>query len=478
MTLLALGLGMLLGLPRLPEPAPADAPGFSATRAMTLVATATEPRPSGSPAHEAMLAEVGTRLEAAGLVVDRERVAVGGHRLQNLVASAPGAGTEGGVWLVAHSDSVPEAPGAADDGLGLAVVTEAAAVLSADWVPPELHVLVTDGEEIDLLGARAFVLDHPGPRLVINVEARGTEGPAYMFQTAGDVLGPWQEAGCAAQANSLAKAVYDLLPNDTDFTVFRGAGHWGYDFALIHGAWRYHSPEDAPAQLDPRSLQQVGDCVVALARAWLARGDAAPVSGEVAEAGPAPVYAQLFGWTGSLPGLGVRLAGLALLAGLGRPRGRWLLGAVAFVGAVLLAGALAFGVELLLLRWPPFLARPAEMVGPEPVWAFAAALGLGSVFAFGRGARHWGFVAAGVVLAAGLALAWPVVGWLWLLPGLAGLGRLRGWPTWPAAFAAGLFLGPFFHGVYPALTTRMLPALAVLPVLLLGWLPPAPPREG
>ncbi len=480
--------------PRLPTALPEDAPPdvFSAERALTHVrAWAATPRPSGSAAHAAVVAGVAEELERLGFVVERESLA-GERALTNLVAHAPGADPRGGVWLVAHTDTVPGSPGAADDGLGLGVIAETARLLARDGVPPGLHVLLTDGEELGLLGARAHVAraraeGRADTRLVLNVEARGTEGPAYMFQLAGAapaLLDAWQAAGCGAQATSLARAVYDQLPNDTDFTVFRRAGWWGYDFALIGGAWRYHTPADTPANLDPRSVQQVGDCVSGLARVWLAR-PVAPGAVEAAvvpEGGP--VWFQVPGGTLVVPAWVVRLLGVAALLALPRPRGwRPYVGVVAWVAAVVLAVAGGFGLlHLAVAARPDFWQAHAEMVGPEPWYAAAAAVGIGAGLLTGaRGAAGW-HIATVVVAAAAAGFA-PAVGYV-LVPGAWAsvlLARDRpGYALVPAALA-GLLLTPLLYAIFPALTTRMLPVLAAVPVLTLGWLlgalPPVRPSR-
>ena len=204
-------------------------------------------------AHARVLDALEGELAALGLPVRRE-----GTGPVNLVA---GSGP-GGIWLVAHSDSVRGAPGAADDGFGLGVALEAARTLRD---VRDLHVLVTDGEEAGLLGAKAHVVAAGRtPRLVLNLEARGATGPVYMFQVSGapgPLLDAWRAAGCTAQTSSLAAWVYRLLPNDTDFTVLRRANWTGYDFALLHDSWRYHTPDDVPEGLSAASVQQAGDCV-------------------------------------------------------------------------------------------------------------------------------------------------------------------------------------------------------------------------
>src|SRR5215204_2033599 len=74
-------------------------------------------------------------------------------RVANIIASKAGQ-DRNAIALVSHYDSSPAAPGAADDGLGVAVSLEAARVLGArEDRRHSLFVLVTDGEESGLMGA-------------------------------------------------------------------------------------------------------------------------------------------------------------------------------------------------------------------------------------------------------------------------------------------------------------------------------------
>jgi len=485
-------VGGAAGWPRLPAPV-GDAPPdrFSGERALAHVRTwASAPRPSGSARHAEVLDALEASLVASGLEVTRHPFTTGKVRGVNLVATAPGADDRDGVWLVAHSDSAPRSPGAADDGFGLAVVVEAARALSAGGPPPGLKVLLTDAEELGLHGARAEVGRVPeARRVVINVEARGASGPVYMFQTAGPpdaVLGAWRRSGCRAQATSLARTVYELLPNDTDFTVFRRAGWAGYDFALIHDAWRYHSPDDVPEGLDPGSVQQAGDCVTGLARAWLEAGGVEALGGGGGD-GARPVYAQLAGPTMVVPGvlaqvLGLGALGLALAPGA-TGRGGRVRGAVAWLVAAGLCVAAGFG---LLALYPhlraDFWERAAEAPGAGGRFVGLALVGaaipaLVLAVARRRGPAERGWHGVGVGLAAAAAFWEPAAGYL-LLPGAyAGALALRGRPVAAglAAVLAGLLLAPVLQAIYPALGSRAAPVLAVLPLLLLGWLAPPPP---
>lgn len=482
--LLAAAIGALLGWPRLPDAVGVEGPptGFSAGRAVEkLAGWATEPRPVGSDRHAQVVAALEGELRGLGFEVERER----SGPLVNLVASAPGAGSEG-LWLVAHSDSVAAGPGAADDGLGLGVIVEVARALSVDGVPPRLHVLFTDGEEVGLLGARAFVRSHPSPadrpplyteRLVINIDARGTEGPAYMFQmkgASGPMLDAWRESGCPAQATSLAQTVYDVLPNDTDFTVFARDGWWGYNFALIGGASRYHTADDTVGNLDPRSVQQVGECVLGLAKAWLDR----PMEGDETDR----VWAQVAGRTWALPAWVVTLLGLAPLTVLLHNErragttsvwrahvGRLLRPLGAFVAvfvATATAGVLLQGAAVAL--WPGFTAPVAEVPGAGPL--YACALGIGAAGCLFLRRIEGAIAVSAVLCAAVLSLVWPAAGYL-LVPGAwVAATRLRSSVVAAIAAAfAGALLGPFYAGIGEALTSRMLPVLTVLPLFTLAW---------
>jgi len=182
------------------------------------------------------------------------------------------------VVLAAHYDSVGAGPGAADDGIGVAVLLESARALSKD--PPSerpVTFLFTDGEEVGLLGAEAFVRDAKelaASAVVLNAEARGTSGPSLMFETSqgnAALVEAYASATRRPAASSLFYSIYRRLPNDTDLSVFKRAGLAGLNFAPIGGVVRYHTPLDDLEHLSPATLQQQGDNVLATARALAAR---------------------------------------------------------------------------------------------------------------------------------------------------------------------------------------------------------------
>ncbi|GAA0279959.1 M20/M25/M40 family metallo-hydrolase [Streptomyces polychromogenes] len=267
-----------------PQPAGADAPAtaFSATRAHEHIArTAAQPHPSGSAAQEASQRYLVDRLTELGLdpVVTERTFATptpySSHlagRVRNITATIHGSDSTGTVLLVAHSDSVPGGPGASDNGLGVASLLETARALkAAPQQRNDVVLLFTDSEETGQLGAKAFLADGKAPdparTVVLNLDARGTSGRTVMFET-----GPHSGAVVPALADrpalatSLSREVYRLLPNETDFTAFREAGHPGLNFAVVGGSARYHTPQDTVANVDRGSLQDMGATVLETTR--------------------------------------------------------------------------------------------------------------------------------------------------------------------------------------------------------------------
>src|SRR5262245_33210912 len=155
-----------------PEPVPASAPPteFSAERAFAHVREiAQRPHPTGSADNARVRDYLIGRLRALGLEPQVQeatgvgtRYPVAGH-VRNILARVPGR-TPGGLAVVvmAHYDGVAGGPAAGDDAAGTAAVLETVRALRAG--PPLAHdvmVVITDGEEAGLLGAAAFVREHP-----------------------------------------------------------------------------------------------------------------------------------------------------------------------------------------------------------------------------------------------------------------------------------------------------------------------------
>ena len=255
---------------------------FSAARAMNhLAVIAQRPHQMGSIEHDAVRDYLVNELRAQGLVPEvqtatalnpvwRDEFRAG--TVQNVIARLPGVANSKAVMLAAHYDSVPNGAGASDDGAGVAALLETVRAIKSTPLKNDVIFLFTDGEEPGLLGANAFISEHPWAKdvgLVMNFEARGIRGSSIMFETSPNNGWLIKEFGASAPypiAHSLASEIYRLLPNDTDFTVFKKANLPGLNFAYINGLTHYHTSLDSIAAIDQRSLQHQGASALALTR--------------------------------------------------------------------------------------------------------------------------------------------------------------------------------------------------------------------
>jgi hypothetical protein len=273
-----------IGAVKPPEPVAATAPAseFSAERAMAHIDTiARIPHPVGSAANDAVkeyliaqLSGLGLNPQvfpAIGIYQGSRNVVLGDTR--DVVGRLPGTASSRAMILMAHYDSVYRAAGGADDGAGVAAILETVRALrSGPALKNDLIVLFTDGEEAGLLGAEAFVSSHPWMKdvgLVLNFEARGNRGVSLLFETGTNnrsVVEAVAKAAPHPSASSLFYALYKLLPNDTDFTVFRSHGIPGLNFAFGENLEAYHSRLDVAGNLSAASLQHHGSYALSLAR--------------------------------------------------------------------------------------------------------------------------------------------------------------------------------------------------------------------
>ena len=268
--------------------------------------------------------------------------------------------------------------GAADDGYGVAAIVETLRALKAEGRQPEnsLKIVITDGEEIGLVGARNEMrhhrADYENVDLVLNLEARGTSGPALMFETSPNnsaVAGYFLSHVKQPATGSLFPSLYALMPNSTDMTKLIPEGFTVLNIAAIGEADHYHHATDAPRYVDHSTLQHYGDQVLGLTRAWAFDGQAPTLTAS----GDLHFFQLWRGMTVHYPAaVGTGLGCLAIIAAIGavavRARSlRWkrVLGSVwgltwraAFASAV--AGLVQLGA--MAMKW-----APESGLGPNPL---------------------------------------------------------------------------------------------------------------
>jgi len=271
-----------------PNSLPTSAPPaeFSAERAFRHVeALAREPRPVGTAAHARARNYIVGELQTLGLSPQIQETTVADPKsaidpkmsvagtVQNVIARLVGTGGTKAILLLSHYDSVATSPGASDAGSGVATLLETARSLKGG--PPlknDVILLFTDGEEVRLLGARAFVEAHPwakGVGLALNFDTGGTTGVVYTYETSPGNAGIIYEYAKAVPypiASSMMYEVYRTMPNESDFTPLKQAGIPGFNFAHLGSKSRYHTMMDNPDNLDLRSLQHHGSYALSLTR--------------------------------------------------------------------------------------------------------------------------------------------------------------------------------------------------------------------
>jgi hypothetical protein len=344
----ALGLkGQLLALPDVP--AKAEAGEFDTARALARlrrVLGPEAPHPVDTEANDAVRERLLAELRSLGMEPEvsddfacnshPKAPSVGCARVRNIIATMGPAGPgRRHIIAAAHYDGTPVGPGAADDGIGLAVLLETAHQLQNVRLTRPVTFLITDGEEAGLIGARAFLERHPIARSVealVNFEARGVNGPAIMFETSHpNAAAVAAFEGPRPVSNSLTTDFYRLIPNATDVTVFEGQPWTILNFAVIGNETRYHSAGDTLAALDPRSVRHMGEQAVAtlggLGSAGVPQGGGAVHYADVAARGmivlPALLSFALLGlallvwaWRGWQRRRGLGMAVLVIVAGL------------------------------------------------------------------------------------------------------------------------------------------------------------------
>ncbi len=268
-------------LSRPPSIIPADAPEteFSAARAAVHLATiGAEKNPIGSPANARVRDYLVEQLALLGVEpviqqteffdADTQRAAM----LYNVMGRIRGSGDGAAVLFMGHYDSREESYGAADNGSALISMLELVRLLQHHpTMKNDMIFLFPDGEEYGLLGAKAFVAEHPWAddvEVVVNIESRGTTGASLLFETSDgnlDLVSAFSRGASKPMGSSLGYEIYRRMPTDTDFSPFKHAGFGGLNFAFIENGFDYHTAGDRTEHLDLRSVQHHGTHITGLA---------------------------------------------------------------------------------------------------------------------------------------------------------------------------------------------------------------------
>lgn len=247
---------------------------FSSKRALVHLKEITQkPHYVGSKNHQEVRNYLISELEKLGLTVELQtQMAVNkkwraGTNTKNIIAKIKGTENGKALLLLTHYDSAPHSSlGAGDAGSGVVTILEGISVFLKNNTKPknDIIILISDAEELGLLGANAFVKHHPWAkdvRLVLNFEARGSGGPSYiLMETNGGNKNLVQAFNKAKPrypvGNSLLYSIYKMLPNDTDLTVFReDANINGFNFAFLDNHFDYHTAQDNYERFDKNSLE-------------------------------------------------------------------------------------------------------------------------------------------------------------------------------------------------------------------------------
>lgn len=255
---------------------------FSAERAFNyLQQIARAPHSLGTEEHKRVADYIVNTCKELGLIIETQDATVTDTKPALLVAAnvhnivAYTKGTEPGKTIVnvAHYDSQPNTPGAADDGIGVAALLETARAIKS--LPPaknSIMFLFTDGEEPGLLGAKSFVGEDSlfkNVGVVMNWDFRGNKGIVVTYETSwenGWIMKEYAKGVKYPYANSMAFEISKRLPNYVDFKEFKKAGATGFTSGIIDGFTSYHNMTDNLKNVDQRSLQQVGDNMLSMIR--------------------------------------------------------------------------------------------------------------------------------------------------------------------------------------------------------------------
>lgn len=204
------------------------------------------------------------------------------YRSKNIKATLPGNGDLSEELLIvnAHYDTVKDAPGAIDDGAGVAAVLTAAYVLRQFDFNRTIKFVAFSGEEVGLLGSRAYVNeiyeDDPDILVEFNVDGVGYATTAQHGRNI--TLVPTEDAKWIVNEMKGVNEDYEINFNVRDSWIIEPGGPrrytsdfydfvlHGYEAIAFWGSEPYpywHSPEDTIDKVNFSYLVNITKLIVA-----------------------------------------------------------------------------------------------------------------------------------------------------------------------------------------------------------------------
>ena len=183
------------------------------------------------------------------------RLAETEHASQNVVATKPGT-SDKIIVVGAHYDSVPDSPGANDNGSGMAVVLTIAEELANHDLPYELRIVLFGSEELGLLGSQHYVStltrDEVERTLVMlnfdavgtgRLEATGNAEVVTVLRSIAESEGFTVDSGQAPPGAASDHTPFELI---------------GIPAAILYGSdySRIHTPNDTSEWVEPGLLSR------------------------------------------------------------------------------------------------------------------------------------------------------------------------------------------------------------------------------
>lgn len=194
------------------------------------------------------------------------------YRVRNVVARLPGRRPDA-LLLNAHYDSPVEANGGADNGIGTAAMFETMRALSAmpqlEWT---VVLCLNGGEEAGSGGAAGFLKHRFAKDVRAFIDTDGSSGgKANLLGASAQVpalLHAYARAVKSPQATIFGSDFVQsgLTQSSGDFEPLSRAGLPGLDFGAVKDIWAVHTHLDVSSRVQPGTLQDLGNTILAVSR--------------------------------------------------------------------------------------------------------------------------------------------------------------------------------------------------------------------